>query len=140
MGVKVACGRNVVQANDVPVLEEAKGSRRVVRRLLPAGKDGPAIVLILVVIASDLLLIRADRVRLHVRMQKTTSVTDILKGYPRAKGDLCMKYSIDDSWKIEHRTHREELKRSCYRPDLPGTMSSSGHHRVLNGSKSGNGS
>lgn len=67
-----ACGA-VYKTDDVSVVEELDRAVGVNVRFIPAWSDYPVIVYILVVVASNLLLIGADGVCLDVRMQKAAS-------------------------------------------------------------------
>lgn len=55
--MEVASGGSVFKTNDVTVLEETDGGIQVELGFIPAGRYDPVVVLILIVIASDLLLI-----------------------------------------------------------------------------------
>ena len=79
MRVQVAGRGGMLEPNDITILEETKRAIDVESRFVPARLDGPLIVVILVVIASYLLLIRANRVRLNVRMEKSSSVSHVLE-------------------------------------------------------------
>ena len=55
--VQVTLGRNVLQPDHIAIGEEPDGTIGIVRRLVPAGKDLPVIVLVLVMVAGHLLLV-----------------------------------------------------------------------------------
>jgi uncharacterized membrane protein (UPF0136 family) len=86
MRVEVTGGRCVLEANYITILEVAKFTIGIIFRLIPSRKNVPIVVLVLVVVAGDLLLIRANWEGLHVRVQKTTTVADILQCDLRSNG------------------------------------------------------
>jgi hypothetical protein len=78
----------VDQTNDIVVADKLERSLGIVFRLMAVGVEEPVVVGVLVVVASDLLLLRALREGLNVRVQKTTTVTHVLESGTRAKGDF----------------------------------------------------
>lgn len=86
VGVKVATSLGVDQTDDITVSREAKLLISLVWDLVAVGVKEPVIVGILVVVASNLLLGRALRVRLDVRMEQTSSVAHVLQ---RRAGAVC---------------------------------------------------
>lgn len=95
--VQIAGGRRVLKSNDIAVLDVLDGRVRIVRRLTPSGKDVPVVVVILVVIASSLLLSRAYRVHLYMRMEQSATETHILQCELRPIRDLCSATSVSQS-------------------------------------------
>ena len=67
------------KTDNVSVVEELNRAVNVNVRLIPAWSNYPVIVCILVVVASNLLLVGADGICLHVRMQKTASPARIFE-------------------------------------------------------------
>ena len=86
--MQVARGRDVHEADDVAVLEEAQGLVEVEGRLVPFGVEEPFVVGVFVVVAGDLLLIRTNGVCLDVRVEKTTAVTNVFEGDAGTDGDF----------------------------------------------------
>ena len=77
--VQVTGSGGVLQTNRITILEEMEGKFRVVLGLVPSREEDPLVVLVLIVVASDLLLFRTDWVRLHVRMQKTSTPAHVFQ-------------------------------------------------------------
>ena len=82
--VQVTGGRGVLKTNRVAVLEVANGDFRVVLNVVPSREEIPFVVFIFVVVASHLLLLRADWIRLHMRVQKTSAPAHVFQGDLRA--------------------------------------------------------
>ena len=80
VGVEVPRGGGVVQADDVPVFEEADGIVGVVRRLVPAGEDDKVVVGVFVVVAGYLLLGRPHGVGLDVRVEEAAAPAHVFEG------------------------------------------------------------
>ena len=77
--MQVARRRHVPEHDVVAVLEEANRGLRIIRCLIPTGHDDPVVVLVLVVVASHLLLLRADGVGLDVGMQEAASPAHVFE-------------------------------------------------------------
>lgn len=89
MRVQVASGLSVDQANDVAVANEAHiEGLRIVVFLTAVGVEEPVIVGILVVIAGNLLLLRAFGVSLNVRVKQATAVPHVFERSTRSNGNL----------------------------------------------------
>lgn len=69
MGVQVARGGTMLQANHISILQIPKFAVEIKSGLVPSRVNNPLIVAVLVMIASDLLLIGAHRERLNMRVQ-----------------------------------------------------------------------
>jgi len=91
MGVEVSSCRGVNESDDVVVLEESDVARIGERLGFPGRSDDPLVVVVLVVVAGDLLLIRTDGIGLDVRVEKSSSVSDVLEGELRPVGSLCRR-------------------------------------------------
>lgn len=78
MRVQVTGGGSMDQTNHVPVREERKWCIRIVG-LVPGGMDDPVVVGIFVVVASDLLLLRASWECLYVGMKQASAPSHILE-------------------------------------------------------------
>lgn len=89
VGVQVAASLGVEQTDSRAVTNEAKLFRlRVVVLLTTVGVDEPVVVGVLVVVASNLLLLRTVGVGLNVRVQQTATITHVLDGSTRADGNF----------------------------------------------------
>lgn len=86
--VQVAASLGVDQTNDIAVANKLEGSLGVEFGLVAVGVEEPVVVGILMVIASNLLLLRALGEGLDVRVQKTTTVSHVLESGTRAKSDF----------------------------------------------------
>jgi hypothetical protein len=78
----------VNQTNDIVVADILERSLGIELGLVAVGVEEPVVVGILVVVASNLLLLRALGEGLNVRVQKTTTVTHVLESGARAKSDF----------------------------------------------------
>ena len=76
--VQVAASLSVDKSNDGVVTNESEITLRVVVLLSAVGVEEPVVVGVLVVVASNLLLLGSFRVGLDVRVKKTTTVTHVL--------------------------------------------------------------
>jgi len=88
VGVQVAAGLSVDQTNGIAVADKLERSIGIELGLVAVGVEEPVVVGVLVVVASDLLLLRALGEGLNVRVQKTTTVSHVLESGTRAKGDF----------------------------------------------------
>lgn len=86
--VQVTASLGVDQTNDIAVANILKGSVGIELGLVTVGVEEPVVVGILVVVASDLLLLRALGECLNMRVQKTTTVSHVLECGTRAKSNL----------------------------------------------------
>ena len=86
--VQVTASLGVDQTNDIAVANILKRSVGIELGLVTVGVEEPVVVGILVVVASDLLLLRALGERLNMRVQKTTTVSHVLECGTRAKSNL----------------------------------------------------
>ena len=77
--VKVAASLSVNETNDIAIAGEAELLVCVIGNLMAVGVEEPVVVSIFVVVASDLLLSRAFRVGLDVRVEQTSTVTHVLQ-------------------------------------------------------------
>lgn len=78
MGMKVAAGLRMNEADDTFVAWKGERSIRFIERFVPVGIEKPVIVGILMVVASNLLLLRSFWICLNVRMQQPSSIAHIL--------------------------------------------------------------
>lgn len=78
MGVKIPSGGPVHKTNDVSVGEESDRIIGIIFGFVPARRDYPFVVVVLVMIASDLLLIGTHGICLDVRVQQATTPAHIL--------------------------------------------------------------
>lgn len=76
------------EADDITVADILQVALGIVLGLVTVGIDEPVVVGILVVIASDLLLVGSLWVRLDMGMQQTTTVAHVLDGHPRTMNNL----------------------------------------------------
>lgn len=87
--VEVATGGGMDQANDRAIGNVADvGSIGVVVGFVAVGVDEPVVVGILVVVASNLLLLRTLGVGLDVRVKESTTIAHVLDGGAGANGNL----------------------------------------------------
>lgn len=86
--VQVTSGLSVNKADDIAVTGELQRSIGIVVGLIAVRVDEPIVVRILVVIASNLLLLGAFRVCLDMRMKKSTTIAPVLNRDAGAKGYL----------------------------------------------------
>lgn len=86
VGVQVATSLRVDKTDDIVVAGESQLLLSVVWDLVTVGVEEPVVVGVLVVVASDLLLVRAFGVGLDVGMKQTSSVTHVLQ---RSAGAVC---------------------------------------------------
>ena len=86
--VQVTTSLSVNETDDIAVARVAQLFLGIVWDLVAVGIEEPVVVGILVVVASDLLLSRAFRVRLDVRVKQTSSVAHVLQRGARAVCDL----------------------------------------------------
>lgn len=93
MRVQVATRLGVDESNSVSILEHSRRLRVHCvfggeMWVFPSRSDDEFIVGVLVVVASDLLLLGSLRVRLDVRVKQSTSVAHVLECHLGAKGSL----------------------------------------------------
>lgn len=89
VGVQVTSGLGVDQTDDGTVADESKiRGLGVVVRLPAVGIEEPVVVGILVMVASDLLLLRTFRVCLDVGVKQTATITHIFDSSTRAVGNF----------------------------------------------------
>lgn len=88
MRVQVAASLSVNKSNDGVVTNESQITLGVVVLLSAVGVEEPVVVGVLVVVASNLLLLGTLGVGLNVRVKKTTTVTHVLDGSARTNGNL----------------------------------------------------
>lgn len=74
----------------------------------PGRGDEPLVVLVLVVVASDLLLLGADGVGLDVRVEKSSAVAHVLEREARAEGGFCKASKSAGGQKRERDGRRTE--------------------------------
>jgi hypothetical protein len=86
--VKVAACLSMDKTDDIAVSGEAELLICLVRDIVTVRVEEPIVVSILVVVASDLLLSRAFRIGLNVRVEQTSSVTHVLQCDAGAVCDL----------------------------------------------------
>ncbi len=79
MGVQIARGGPVLQTDHIPVLQIPNLAVEIQCGFVPSGVNDPLVVAILVVVASNLLLIRAHRECLNMRMQQSTAIAHVLQ-------------------------------------------------------------
>jgi hypothetical protein len=106
--VQVAASLSVDQTNDIVVADKLERSLGIEFGLVAVGVEEPVVVGVLVVVASDLLLLRALGEGLNVRVQKTTTVTHVLESGARAKSDF--ERAVDSDFSalevgLEERAH-----------------------------------
>lgn len=88
MGVKISAGLRVDETENIPITDVLDWCLRVKFWLSTVGVEPPLVIGILMMIASDLLLGRAFRIGLNVRMEKSTTITHILDRSSRSIGDF----------------------------------------------------
>lgn len=89
VGVQVAAGLGMDQANSAAITNETDLVRALVISLLPAvGVEEPVVVGILVMIASHLLLVRTLGVGLNVTVKQATTIAHVLDSHAGAESDL----------------------------------------------------
>lgn len=93
--VKVASSLRVDQSDDITVSDKSRILLRVEVGLSTGRVKPPLVVGILVVVASDLLLVRAIRISLDVTVQQTTSVTHVFEGNLGSKGKFEGRVTTD---------------------------------------------
>lgn len=86
--VQVAASLSVDKSNDGVVTNESEITLRVVVLLSAVGVEEPVVVGVLVVVASNLLLLGTLRVGLNVRVKKTTTITHVLDSGARTDCNL----------------------------------------------------
>lgn len=79
MRMQVTASLSVNQPDDIAVTNKPKISGGVIVRFLSVGIDEPVVVGILVVVASDLLLLGTFGEGLHMRVQKASSIPHVLE-------------------------------------------------------------
>lgn len=89
VGVKVASGLGVDETDNGTISNVADiGGVDIVVSLGAVGVEEPVIVRILVVVASNLLLLRTFGISLDVRVQETATITHVLDGSARSNGNF----------------------------------------------------
>jgi hypothetical protein len=88
MRMQIAASLSVDEPDVVAIAREAKLLVWLVLNIITVGIEEPVVVSILMMIASDLLLCRAFRISLVMRVEQATSVAHILEGRPRPIGDF----------------------------------------------------
>jgi hypothetical protein len=88
VGMQVSASLGVDQSNDCSVGDESKVGLFIVFLLATIRVEEPVIVGIFVMITGNLLLCRAFRVGLDVRVQETASIAHVLDCSTRSIGDL----------------------------------------------------
>ena len=88
MRMQIAACLCVNQTNHVLISDEFNRCFRIVRLRVTIRIEEPIVICILMMIASDLLLLRPFRVGLDVRMKKTTAITHIFKSSSRTVSDF----------------------------------------------------
>jgi hypothetical protein len=88
MRVQVAASLSVDKSNDGVVTNESEITLRVVVLLSAVRVEEPIVVSVLVVVASNLLLLGTLGVGLNVRVKKTTTVAHVLDSSARTNRDL----------------------------------------------------
>jgi len=78
----------VRETDDISVLEEAECTIGIKRLFAPGEGDDPFVVVIFVVVTSNLLLLRTDRIRLDMRVKQASSVANIFQGDFGSKSNL----------------------------------------------------
>jgi hypothetical protein len=106
--VQITASLSMDQTNNIAVADKLERSFGIKLGLVAVGVEEPVVVGILVVVASDLLLLRTFRVGLNVRVQKTTTIAHVLEGGTRAKSDF--ERAVDSDFGtlevgLEERTH-----------------------------------
>lgn len=77
--MEIAAGGRVHQTDSIAVLEEADVIL-IYRWIFPSWCDNPVVIAVFVMVTCHLLLLRANRVRLDVRMQESSSIAHVLEG------------------------------------------------------------
>lgn len=88
VGMQVSSGRGVNKPNHTAILKELEWCIGIVVPFVPGRGHNEIVVVVLVVVTSDLLLIRSYRERLDMRMQQSTSVAEILDRNLGSDGDF----------------------------------------------------
>lgn len=88
MRMQVAACLCVNQPNHILISDEFNRCFRIIRLRVTIRIEEPIVICILMMIASDLLLLRPFRVGLDVRMKKTTTITHIFKSSSRTVSDF----------------------------------------------------
>lgn len=88
MRMQVTACLCVNQTNHVLISDEFNRCFRIIRLRVTIRIEEPIVICILMMIASDLLLLRPFRVGLNVRMKKTTTITHIFKSGSRTVSDF----------------------------------------------------
>lgn len=89
VGMEVAAGLGVDEANSAAITNVTDLVRLLVIRLLPTVRvEEPVVVGILMVVASDLLLVRAFGVGLNVTVKQATTIAHVLDGDAGAESKL----------------------------------------------------
>ena len=86
--VQVAAGLSMDETNDIAISDEFERSPPRHTRLVSVWIEEPVVVRIFVVVAGDLLLLRALGIRLDVRVEQTAAVAHVLESRARSKCDL----------------------------------------------------
>lgn len=88
VGVQVAAGLSVDKSDNRVVANKSEITLGAVILLSTVGVEEPVVVGVLVVVTSNLLLLRTLRVGLDVRVEKTTTITHVLDGCARTNCDF----------------------------------------------------